>query len=789
MADPAEDRPVIGGEEPLSKQDEDDIVAACMRLDRDSSDHLGTWMEEAAESYDFVAGHQISEDDMAILNEQARPAVVFNQLGPFFDTVAGAQINNRQETKYSPAHNDQAAGQKAEIAGLVADWARDRCDAEDEESEMFRDCLTCGFGWTETYMDYMDDPQGKIVIQRVDPFEMRYDPAAKQRNLSDAKSFARVKYMPVDEVYALWPDARDKVAASYKEDGDGATEPVEPVRDSYAADGDDVGADGRRKDGIAVYCFEWREVERGIIARNPSGQIETLTQEQWGKLQARLGKKNSPRSTKVPQKKWYRAYIAQGILLEGPIPAPCPYMSSFRCITGKWDRRGNTPYGIVRALKDPQRWANKWLSQTMHILNVGAKGGVMYEEGAIRDIRYWEQNYAKPGSNLPVAQGALSRGAIVPREPAVLPQGSFELMQFAISSLSNVSGLNNEIRGKVDVEQSGVVEWHRKQAAAALLAPIFDSLRRYYKEQGRLLLHFIATYIPPQRAIRVVGPDQQPAIVNSALIGDPAGYDIEVDEAPTSPNQKTAVWSFVGPQLPALVQMGIPMPVWLKLLKFSPLPESVVDEITLDMKNMPPQQDPHAAKAAAEIQLQQQKAAADMEHQKAKLQHDLIAEDRKAQAQMHIEAMHAEHKGRLEHQQATLKMQLAERQAELDMKIEMAKAHLQAQVASQKAQHDTHLKSEQAKVDGAIKVDQHQTNQKHTEAMAPSLQEHMEAGHEIHMATAKAQIDAIKTLTAAVKERDKKIEELMEAPTEVTHASGRKSTLRKVKSRSSMKGT
>src|SRR6185437_10982446 len=115
-------------------------------------DHWQEWRQEAAECFDLVAGHQWSEDDLEILRDQMRPAVTFNRIQPFVDVVGGLEVNNRQETQYFPRQLG-AAGVNELFTG-AAKWSRDECDAEDEESEAFRDACICGMGNTQTLMTY-----------------------------------------------------------------------------------------------------------------------------------------------------------------------------------------------------------------------------------------------------------------------------------------------------------------------------------------------------------------------------------------------------------------------------------------------------------------------------------------------------------------------------------------------------------------------------------------------------------------------------------------------------------
>ena len=65
-------------------------------------------------------------------------------------------------------------------------------------------------------------------------------------------------------------------------------------------------------------------------------------------------------------------------------------------------------------MRDPQQWANKWLSQTLHILNTTAKGGIIAESDAFKDMRQAQDTYAQPDAITWVPEGRHLRSKIMP---------------------------------------------------------------------------------------------------------------------------------------------------------------------------------------------------------------------------------------------------------------------------------------------------------------------------------------------------------------------------------------
>jgi hypothetical protein len=204
-----------------------------------------------------------------------------------------------------------------------------------------------------------------------------------------------------------------------------------------------------------------------------------------------------------------------------------------------------------------------------------------------------------------------------PQLPAALTQ----LLAFSMEGFPKVSGVNVELLGSADREQAASLEYQRRQSSMSILAPYFDGFRRYRKTQGYILIDCLRR-LPPGVLVRVVqdedtnapqnaqeqpqqagGPQmpQQPGMPPQAQPAQPQQapakpkqafqpfdpayfgldkeqdrFDVIVDEAPSSPNQKDQTWSALQPFMASLANNPAAIAV---ALKYSPLPLAAAQEL------------------------------------------------------------------------------------------------------------------------------------------------------------------------------------------------------------------
>lgn len=580
--------------------------------------HSSAWRKEAREDFDFVACEQWDDATRRTLEAQQRPVITFNRVLSVIKAVAGIEINGRHETIFIPRGTDMGDVQINEFLTQASQWMEDGCDAGDEQSEAFQDALVCGMGWTESAIDYEVDPEGKYVETKIDPLEMYWDRDARSKNLIDAKRIWRVRKMQLEEarsfVESLGVNVPDSELSATWASLDGQDhDPLRPVEDRRLRE-ENVALPHDPRAEVYIVQVQWWERERYWRVANIGEQgTQDLDEEAFvtfKKRAAMLGVEVI--AVPLTRRVYKQAFLGRSML--GPVrKAPAGDRFSFTCITGEKNRNKGTWFGLVRLMRDPQMWANKWLSQTLHILNTTAKGGIIAEQDAFEDQRQAEATYAQPDSITWASEGAIQKGKIMQKPGVGIPTAYVNLLEFAITSIRDVTGINMELLGMRDANQPGILEAQRKQAALTILATLFDSLRRFRKEVGRIRLFYIQNYLSDGRLIRISGADgegyQLVPLLRDKTLGQ---YDVIVDDAPTSPNQKDQTWGMLMQLMPVFKGMITPE-VAMVMMEFSPLPSKLIQAFKQIMDKPNPvqeqQQQLMLAHAQGEVQKLQSEAA------------------------------------------------------------------------------------------------------------------------------------------------------------------------------------
>jgi hypothetical protein len=614
---------------------------------KEGKDFSSDWRDETRSNYDIIAGRQWSSEEIEYLQERLRPALVFNRVAPVVNAIRGHFIVNQPETKFLPREiGDQGV---VDVANAGISWVDELCNADHHIADMLVDAAASGMGWIEIRMDFHSDPDGKLIsAERISPLEMIWDPASTSVNLMDSRYRMRGRWMDIEEAESLFGKKVRDISLGYGESGVNDLEiplQVETSPERYREDLNSNQWIRPHLNEIYVIQGQYWENDTSYQFADPQSGKKT---EVDSKTASRLEKMGFP-TQKIPKRKYYQFFSAGGEFL---IHEPAPYQDGFTllCCTVNRDVLKNTWYGIVRAMVDPQKWSNKFLTDIQDFVASNRRGGAFVEEDAFVDPRRAEELWNDPSGLILLQSGSLASGKIQERNPIAYPMGLDRLLQFAINAIPDVTGVNLELMGMVDRNQPGILEAQRKQAGLTILAPLFDSIKLLLKERGRVALWFMKNFVADGRLLRITGPDGQ-QFIPFLLQGDVTKFDISVDTAPTSPDMKSQTFRVLSDLVPYMAKLGIPPPG--EIFQYLPIPATLAQkwQESVNQQKEQPQQDPKAAIEGQKMQMEGQK---------------MQMEDQKNQMDLQVKTKELELEERkLELEQKKVEVELAKMQSEL----------------------------------------------------------------------------------------------------------------------------
>jgi hypothetical protein len=599
-------------------------------------EHSREWRIQARKDFDFAAGvEQWAKDTAKTMIDEGRPPITFNMVAPVLKAVAGVEINTRQEAVFLPRNVESDDLQANEALTEASNWMADGCNAPQQESQAFQDATKCGMGWVEERLDYELEPDGKYIEERIYPLEMFWDADARQMNIADAKRMWRARSMTLKDARAMFPDVEDDedLHCSWAL-GTDASMDEKAVEERRLKLGDGSAVDPTKTMVTIIQC-QWMEREpfnrvadpfTGELVNMTNAELKTL-KERAKQMEVMTGQPLKVDSVQQVRRVYKTAFIGDKILKKGPNARPDGF--TWHCITGETVDTKRYWVGLVAAMRDPQMMINKWLSQATHIINSTAKGGILVEKRALgTDINEFLSTYAKPQAVSVVKDGAISGGWVTAKPGAGLAAPYFNLIQMAMDAMPRVTGINMEMMGLRDVNQPGILEAQRKQAAMTILATLFDSLKGMRMQVARTRLHFIQAHLADGRLIRVLGQagnHKTIRLIKDKVVGD---YDVVIEEAPSSPNQKEQTWAALQVliQSPKMQEMITPE-IAIDLMEYVPgIPQTLISmfrkKLEAASQAAAPEQQKQAqlgeAAAVAQIDLDRAKA----EQARAKAQSD-----------------------------------------------------------------------------------------------------------------------------------------------------------------------
>lgn len=611
---------------------------------RDSAD-LAAQHAEARENHEFVAGDSMYYT-ASVMDKGQRKAVVFNKIAPYLDAVLGTMIQMRRKPNYEARLEDvEAQRMYSKVSNNLSDYCRDKANLDFLETLQDREMLICGYGALDTNVGYEQDPDGQVVGEVLRYDDVYWDSMAKEPNLLDARWVRRRKAFTREDIIAKYGEDKLPQFESYG-DNSNTQKQWNPFGGEYTATA--FGDDDKHNELYQIHYYQWWELKPYYRAKNPAKDIEDpIIQQQFIDIMLRMSSLRREYSDKdeaedlftfsatddylsmtpeqhqdvlklceefgltlkaVKQHKrcYYTALITGEVVLD-KFKSQDQNGFTIKFKTAKYDPVNRLWYGMVRALKNPQEYANKALTEMLLVIAKNSKGGVMYEQDAVSDPRRFEQQYAKTDAAIMVNSGAISGNKIAPKAQAALPTGYENIHAIADASMSDVSGISKEYLGTATNKQvSALLESQRINQVLSTLAIYFDAISLYQIEHARLMLTYfrILTENNEQRLIRIVGEDGATQYMRIHSDFMKQEYDVVISEVPTTPGQKAQTTEIIINMADKLMAVG--QNIYPMVVDYLPIPQE--DKAKL-VKALTPDERTLQAQAQAEQERKQQEAA------------------------------------------------------------------------------------------------------------------------------------------------------------------------------------
>lgn len=568
-----------------------------------------TWRQfELRENNAVFEGSAWTAETIARQNANSMPIIGINSTAPVIEAICGFEIQNRLDINYVPRLANAEQAGYSDIMNDAAAYIQQNAKAYIQYSQAFKNMLICGVGATDTTLTYDNNPDGEVKVEAIFPGFVFWDPNARAKNAIDADYVIRTKVLN-----------RDTIMQQYG---------MEYSNDVYDSDLDArlleyFNAVVAVESLSVIYEYQWRvkkpiyRVANPVFSLSPeiiqspmAGQIEAVIQsmgEVYGfdpmndpmftiekskdlrdikQFFSNLGVEVN--SSKQHMYKYYRSLITNGkVITKSENFSQKGF--SIKFMTGNFSDLTQMYYGVLRGCKDPQRMLNQAVSDYVGFLQTIPKGGVDVESDAVDDLEGFLNTYSKARQVSVYSPGGLAKSR--PKPAAPMPQGLFEMIQYADSQIMKVCGVTPELMGMMTSKEMNT-SFYKQQIKQGLttLSTYFDAKESYMQNQAELYIDCVRIMAEnaPGRLINNITGKQNEKYLPLTLSNIAGEYDVIVEETPYSPDENQDTFLKIIDMQSQLSAQGQQVNLMPLAMQYAPFPEAVKEQIMQAMQPPPP---------------------------------------------------------------------------------------------------------------------------------------------------------------------------------------------------------
>ncbi len=547
-----------------------------------------TWRRSNQQCFEYYDGDQWTREEQEEIESRGQQPTVINTIQPTVDMIRSIEIERRSDI--SVVGREGSDDGKAQLLTALLKHVFDTCNFDYYHSMAFLEALIGGRGWIECGIQSDERGRDQVKVDWIPWENVRVDPFSRKPDASDAKFIIKQKWLDLDVVKVLFPDAAEQLDSVFNDAYGDTFQGQEHEAQMQAGD-------------RGIGCYYDTKSQRVRICECYYTVPEKKTIEVVNEL---TGEK-TPKEVFANTIRY--VIFSDEIILKGSFekdsdnenPLGIDYYPLIPVICMR-DRLGR-PRGVVQGLISIQDQINKLNSKFLWTV---ATNRLIAEDDAMRDPDEAREEIQKPDGLVLLNSGGLGKIRVDDKYRDLGYMSNH--LNFLLQTEQRISGVNDSMLGLGGAnERSGVMQSTRIQQGAAMQTSILENL--YFSKQriALVVLRLIGRYYTDYRVIRITQPNGlsdeyqfnvpgvdentgEPKLLND--IPDTLFYDVVLKKVPPFSTMRERTLMIFSEVLKSNV---IPAPVAAKLmLMLSDAPNK--EDLILELENFYKEQ---AAAAAA----------------------------------------------------------------------------------------------------------------------------------------------------------------------------------------------